>query len=79
MTEHRARVCVPAEVLVEALHFPEGTEILGLAWDAYKNEAQLIVSHPDLPLVKPGGVPLTVAPRIGRDIIEIPRFEGWGV
>lgn len=53
-TDNIGRVKISVKLILDSLHFPEGTEVLACNGEgaAYPGEIELVVRHKDLPLVK---------------------------
>ena len=62
------RVKISVKLILDSLHFPEGTEVLACNGEgaAYHGEIELVVRHKDLPLVAKGGKLPLLVPSIGK-------------
>jgi hypothetical protein len=78
---HVAKVRVTDELIIEALHFPEGTKLLRIyesdPWIPKAGYHTLVIEHPDLPAVHEGAVIPDAMPLMQKDD-GIVSMKDWG-
>ena len=62
MSKNMARVRVSSDVLLGALHFPDGTTLYDIQRDSTPYTYLLYVEHPELPEVSEGSMPMVICP-----------------
>lgn len=80
MNKGRRIAVVPLDwdVIVEAL-LPPGTRIEDATFNFIRMTVDLVVSHPELPVVDPGAVPPAITPQVVTRTAVIEReVECWG-
>jgi len=75
---HKAVLQFASQALLDALHLPEGTRIVGLHYNPFVESADITIEHPDMPEMKDGVLPPTAWPRF-RQIDAGVELVDWGV
>lgn len=74
---HRAVFQCSEQVLLDALHLPEETRIVGLHYNPFQDSADITIEHPDVPDVAVCALPPTCWP-IFRQTDNGVEFVSWG-
>lgn len=72
-----ASFLVDPRIIEEALHIPEGHEIVGAEWDFSTRTVRFFVEGPDLPTVKPGEIIPNIMPEISAHDDPVTRVREY--
>lgn len=66
-----------SQVLLDALHLPDKTRVVGLHYNPFVDSADITIEHPDMPEVEDGAIPPTAWPRFRQTDAGV-EFVDWG-
>jgi hypothetical protein len=76
--DNRGVLQFSSQVLLDALHLPEGTRIVGLHYNPFVDSADITIEHPDMPEVADGAIPPTCWPSFQQTDNGV-EFLSWDI